>query len=478
MNTTRRRFLSTSALAGTCTLLAPHARAKGANGQLRVAVVGVKGRGSAHITSVLKHPEARLVALCDVDTSQLERRKTELAGKNVQVETFTDFRKMCESKDIDAITIATCNHTHALIALTAAANGKHAYVEKPVSHNIWEGRKLADGQEQYGVTIAHGFQRRSETAWEEAFAWLNEGHLGKLTLARGFCYKPRKSIGKVDGPQDPPSTVDYDLWSGPRKILPIMRGQFHYDWHWQSPYGNGDLGNQGPHQLDVCRWALGDPMELPSTVVSIGGRYGYDDDGDTANTQIVWLDTKPAPILFEVRGLPAKGLDWKNGMDRYGGVNLGNVIEYEGGTLTGGHGSSCIVKDREGKEVRTFKGGGDHIHNWINASLEGRQRPLHNAGNGHISAALAHLGNHSLALGKEIPQGEIAERASSNKAFGESFERMREHFTANGLQEIEVGHGVPLEIKPGTEEFTGEFAAAATRRDREFYRDGFALPNA
>ncbi|NNC88262.1 MAG: Gfo/Idh/MocA family oxidoreductase [Akkermansiaceae bacterium] len=478
MTTTRRKFLTTSAFAGTYSLLAPHARAQGANGQLRVAVVGVKGRGGSHIGAVLSHPKARLVALCDIDAGQLERRKGDLAKKKVAVETYTDYRKMCESDDIDAITIATCNHTHTIIALTAAAHGKHVYVEKPVSHNVWEGRKLAEGQEKYGVVIAHGFQRRSETSWQEAFAWLAEGNLGKLTLARGFCYKPRRSIGKVDGPQDPPAGVDYDLWSGPRKILPIMRKQFHYDWHWQSPYGNGDLGNQGPHQLDVCRWALGDPESLPPRTISIGGRYGYDDDGDTANTQVVWLETKPAPILFEVRGLPAKGLDWKNGMDRYKGVNLGNVIEYEGGTLTGGHGSGCVVKDKDGKEVRKFSGGQNHIHNWIDASRGGKQSPLHNAENGHLSAALAHIGNHSLALGKEHPQEQIAAALKDNAPLADSFERMREHLAANGLEDIQVGHGVPLSIKPGTEEFTGEFAAAATRRDREFYRKEFTLPNA
>jgi len=474
----RRHFLASSAFAGTYSLLSPHARAIGANDKLRIAVVGIRSRGGSHIGSIKKHPNAVLAALCDVDASQLARYKSSLAKENIAVETFTDYRKLCESKDIDAISIATCNHTHALIALTAAAAGKHVYVEKPVSHNIWEGRKLAEGQRDYGVVISHGFQRRSETCWAEAFDWLKEGHLGKLTLARGFCYKPRKSIGKVSAPQAVPKGVDYDLWSGPRKMDPILRKRFHYDWHWQSAYGNGDLGNQGPHQLDVCRWALGDPGQLPPRAFSIGGRFGYDDDGDTANTQILYLDAKPAPILFEVRGLPGKGLDWKAGMDRYKGIGIGNIIEYEGGTLSGGHGASCVVKDKEGKVVRQFKGGEDHVHNWIEACFSGKQNAMHGAESGHLSAALAHFGNHSLTLGKGHPQEEIAESLQKTPAVAEAFERMREHFAANGLKDLQPGLGVPLTIDPATEKFTGQYAKEANALDREFYREGFTLPNA
>ena len=311
----RRNLLRSSLYAGTFSLLAPHARAAGANGELRVVVIGVKGRGSSHISGVVSHKNARLVGLCDIDTDQLDRRKKELSKRHkiTGLKTYTDFRKVCEDPEVDAITVATCNHTHALIALTAAAQGKHVYLEKPVSHNVWEGERLAHGQADYGVVISHGFQRRSEEAWHDAFAWVKEGHIGKLTLARGFCYKPRKSIGKVSAPIAAPKTVDYDLWSGPRKLLPIRRKQFHYDWHWQSPYGNGDLGNQGPHQLDVCRWAQGDPMAHPKLLLTAGGRFGYDDDGDTANTQVLYASGHDggAPILFEVRGLPKQGLDWK-----------------------------------------------------------------------------------------------------------------------------------------------------------------------
>ncbi|MDA8968602.1 Gfo/Idh/MocA family oxidoreductase [Akkermansiaceae bacterium] len=473
----RRNLLRSSLYAGTFSLLAPHARAAGANGELRIVVIGVKGRGSAHINGVISHKKARLVGLCDIDTDQLDRRKTELEKRHklTGLKTYTDYRKVCQDPEVDAICIATCNHTHTLIALSAAAAGKHVYVEKPVSHNVWEGEKLALGQADYGVTIAHGFQRRSEQAWHDVFAWVKQGEIGKLTLARGFCYKPRKSIGKVSAPVAPPKTVDYDLWSGPREVLPIRRSQFHYDWHWQSPYGNGDLGNQGPHQLDVCRWALGDPMTYPTGFLTAGGRVGYDDDGDTANTQILYIDAKPAPILFEVRGLPKKGLNWKNGMPDYQGVTIGNVIEYEGGKILGGHGGSCEVVDHDGKVIKKFKGSGNSIHNFIDDVRGGKQDAVRGAENGHHSSALAHLGTHALNLGKTAGPDQIKAAFSKTPTLSDAHARMQEHLAANGVTEG-ITLGVPL-TTDGVR-LTGEFAAAASKLDRETYRDEFKLPNA
>ena len=355
-------------------------------------------------------------------------------------------------------------------------NGKHVYVEKPVSHNIWEGQKLFEGQKEYDVVISHGFQRRSEESWQDAFEWIKEGHLGKLKLARGFCYKPRKSIGKVSAPVVPPKSVDYDLWSGPRKMLPIRRKQFHYDWHWQSPYGNGDLGNQGPHQLDVCRWALGDPMELPKAVITAGGRLGYDDDGNTANTQVLYAEGGVAPILFEVRGLPKKGLDWKSGMPDYRGVTIGNVLEYEGGSLLGGHSASCEAVDKNGKSIKKFSGRGGHIHSWVDACLSGKQSQLHTAKNGHYSSAIAHMGTHALTLGKSSSQEKVKGALQTNSDVKDAIERMSEHLAVNGLKDAMPKLGVSL--TSDGKKLTGEFAAAANQLDREHFRKGFTLPNA
>jgi predicted dehydrogenase len=473
----RRQLLQTSVFAGTWSLLSPLARAVGANEDVRVAVIGFNSRGMGHIGDLLKAKGCRLVALCDCDETVLARAKEQLAKKGVNVATFTDYRKLCESKDIDAVSIATPNHTHVLISLTAAANGKHVYVEKPVSHNVWEGRQLALGAEKFKVIIQHGFQRRSETAWHEAFAWLNEGPIGKLKLARGFCYKPRPSIGKAKSPLEIPATIHSDLWFGPREVVPLMRQKFHYDWHWQSPYGNGDLGNQGPHQLDVCRWAIGDP-NLPETIVSLGGRVGYEDDGDTANTQLLWLEHKgKAPILFEVRGLPKADMKYGGGMDKYKGVDIGNVIEYDGGYLAGGHGASCVVYDNDGKKLKDFKGGVMHHQNWIDAIKANRIAPGLGAASAHCSSALAHLGAISLAMGTKE---DFKTWSSSNKnaVLGEAAERMAAHLDANqvDLTKTPIQMGAAISFDPEKEVIIGDLAAKANPLLKGSYRKGFTLP--
>jgi len=472
----RRHFLGTSAFAGTWSLLSPHALAQGANGDLRVAVIGLNSRGMAHVEGIVGAKGARLVAICDCDSKVLAKAKEKVEKDGPKLETYGDYRKLCESKDIDAVCIATPNHTHALIAATAAANKKHVYVEKPVSHNVWEGRMLADAQAKHGVIIQHGFQRRSETSWAEAFEWLGSGELGKLKLARGFCSKPRPSIGKVDAPVKPPSEVDYDLWCGPREMADVKRKQFHYDWHWQFPYGNGDLGNQGPHQLDVCRWALGDPKILPPVVVSCGDRYAHKDDGEWANTQIVFLGYDPAPIIFEVRGLPKKGVDYKSGMDDFKGQSVGNVIEYEGGWLSGGHSSGCAAYDREGKLLKKFEGGRSHFQSWIDSIHGGKQDPMLGVESGHLSSALAHIGNISWQLGEKTPAGKVRE-AFDHPAAAEAVERMEVHLKANGvdIEKEGVRLGATLTREGLKESFTGAGAEKANALLKDSYRKGFEV---
>jgi len=472
----RRHFLSTSAFAGTFSLLSPLARAQGANGDARIAIIGFNGRGKALLGQVLKAKGARVVALCDVDSGVLDKMAADLDKKGVKVTKYDDFRKCCESKDIDAVIIATPNHTHALIASTAAANGKHVYVEKPVSHNVWEGRELAKAADKHKVIIQHGFQRRSETGWLDAYAWMKEGEIGKVTIARGFCYKPRKSIGKVGTPKTPPSNINYDLWCGPREVVPVPRERLHYDWHWQQPYGNGDLGNQGPHQLDVCRMFIGDPALLPNSVISAGGRLGYEDDGDWANTQVVWLDYAPAPILFEVRGLPAKGLDWSAGMDKYKGVDIGNIIECEGGWIAGGHGGGSAAYDKGGKKIKEFNGSSPHMQNFIDSVHSGKIAKERQVESGHLSAALAHIGNISWKLGTKGGEKEGHE-AFGNPAAKDAFDRMAAHLVANGvdLAKTPVSIGKSLSLDTANERFTGAGAEEANALLKGSYRKGFEL---
>ncbi len=230
----------------------------GANGDIRIAVVGFNGRGGDHIQGFGKVGGVRLAALCDVDSNVLDREVKLLKDRSTPVEAYTDIRKLLENKEIDAISIATPNHWHSLAAIWGIQAGKDVYVEKPVSHNVSEGRRVVEAARKYNRIVQTGTQCRSSTGLQEAMAYLHDGSLGKVKLARGLCYKRRPSIGKVSTPQLPPASVDYDLWCGPAPKEPLMRTKLHYDWHWVWPTGCGDLGNQGIHQMDLARWALGE----------------------------------------------------------------------------------------------------------------------------------------------------------------------------------------------------------------------------
>lgn len=446
----KRRAFFYQTIAATALATAPRAFTQPTDSQVRVAVVGLHGRGKSHIEGILASRGARLVALCDVDAAVLSRHTAQLKEKGHEVLKFEDYRELCASPDIDAITVATPNHTHALIGIEAAKNGKHVYVEKPVSHNVWEGRQLALAQAKHGVMIQHGFQRRAENAWKEAFAWIAEGHLGGLVLARGLCYKARPPIGRADSTQPVPAGVNYDLWAGPRPTFPIDRRQFHYDWHWQFPWGNGDLGNQGPHQIDICRWALGDPG-LPLAVSACGNRFAQDDDGDWPNSIVVHLDYREAPIVMEVRGLPKAKQDYKTGMDTWFGESVGNLIEYEGGMLVGGHGPKCRVLDKAGQVLREFSGGGSSYQAWIDSIHSGKQDPILSAESGHLSSALAHLGNISWEVGQEMPE----RPPQSPETYEEAIHRMEVHLQANGIDfgEIPLRVGPRLPLIPEEERF-------------------------
>ncbi|HEY1081498.1 MAG TPA: Gfo/Idh/MocA family oxidoreductase, partial [Prosthecobacter sp.] len=470
-NTSRRTFLR-GTLAGAAGLatLPSWAKPIGANGDVRVAVIGFKSRGSGHISSLLKIPGVRLVALCDVDSAVMEKKVAELAKKDIKVKQYKDFRECCADPEIDAITIATPNHSHALIALTGLANGKHVYVEKPVSHNIVEGRKLIEAAaivQKKGLVLQHGMQRRSDLGWASAMEFVKSGKIGKTTLSRGINYKARKSIGKVPAPVQPPATVDYKLWSAPRAELPVNREQFHYDWHWQWAYGNGDIGNQGPHQLDVARWALGNPDLLPKRVMSFGGRWGYEDDGQTANNQMAFYEyAEGAPLLFDNRGLPMKDMNWAKGAEPVYRINgktsaprIGNVIHCEGGFV-----AESKAYDNEGKTIQkfdNFQDGPDHMLNFINSVRAGKlTKDVLDVSHGHHAAALAHMANVSYRLGKKISNDEVKERLSNSKAALETLGHFVENLEANkiDLKKEQIVTGPWLEFDPVKEVFTGEFA--------------------
>ena len=484
----RRRFIGLSAglaaggLGGA--LLAPHARAVGANGDIRLGVIGVGstvkigGKGKQDIRKFSQFPGVRVVALCDVDQAILDAEATEFKKRNEAVATYSDLRKLLDSKDVDAVIVTTPNHWHALATVWACQAGKDVYVQKPASHNIFEGRQMVRAARKYKRIVQCPSASRSPKGFQEALAYVREGHLGKVRWVYGLNYKPRVSIGKVAGPQPIPKSVDYDLWSGPAPKAPLTRKYLHYDWHWDWRYGNGDLGNMGIHFMDGCRMAAG-ADRLPRRAMCIGGRFGYDDDGLTPNTQIVYYDYQPAPIVFEVRGLPkdkaAQAGDWRVSMDSYRGMKLGVMVFCEGGYL-----AADKVFDNAGKLIRRFEPTTPDLGaNFIEAVRSRRAEDLlADICEGHLSAGLVHMGNISHRLGKAAKAGEITERIGGRKDLADCYERVEAHLAANGvdLSRTPVTLGPMLTMDPAAERFVGEFGPQANRLVGRPYRKPFVVP--
>jgi len=482
----RRQFLKSTWLTGAALSLVPtltraqstnvKARIVGANNDIRIAVVGLNGRGKNHLDG-LSMKGVRIVAICDVDNAVLDRTTAYLKEKhNIAPQPYQDVRKLLENKDIDAVTFATPNHWHSLGGIWAAQAGKDVYVEKPISHSLWEGRKLVEAARKYGRIMQAGTQTRSNHAIKEAIAWLRAGNLGKIKLARSLCYKSRDSIGKATEPCKIPATVDYDLWCGPApKEKELWRKKFHYDWHWQWPTGNGDLGNQGVHQVDMVRWALGYD-EVAPRVFSLGGRLGYDDDGTTPNTMISWLDYKEVPVIFEVRGLPTKAGDDK--MDQYRGERgVSAVFECDGGFMIFPNYTTAIAFDKDAKEIKKWEGTESHYANFIKAVRSRKISDL-NADilEGHLSAAISHQANISYQLGKTKSPDEVRDAVKNEKGVAEAFGRMEEHLVANNvdLKKATLTLGPVLEMNPKTERFTNN--EAANKLLTREYRKGFVVP--
>jgi hypothetical protein len=309
-------------------------------------------------------------------------------------------------------------------------------------------------------------------------AWLREGHLGKIQIARGLCYKPRESIGRAGGPVKVPESVDFDLWCGPAPKVAPVRKRFHYDWHWFWATGNGDLGNQGIHQMDVCRWALG-KEGLASRVISVGGRLGYEDDGQTPNTQFAVHDFGDALLIFEVRGLPSHvrrhgvSEEDKPPMDEYRGQGIGHVIECEGGYIAG-----ITAFDKDGKEMKKFSGHGEGHHaNWVKAIRSRKPSDL-NAEilETHLSSALCHTSNISYRLGRQSNPEEMKEALKSDSAAQETLARFEEHLARNSvdLKKNKATLGASLKMDGKAERFVDNMKAneLLTRE----YRKGFVVP--
>jgi predicted dehydrogenase len=470
---TRRTFLKTSALAaaGTAISAKSWSQVSGANGTIRVAVAGLNSRGAYLVREFNEVPGVRVVALCDVDTAVLAK-----ASRDFSItDTTGEFRDLLSRPDIDVVAIATPNHWHALQTIWACQAGKDVYVEKPVSHTIWEGRQEIAAIAKYGRIASAGNQARSAPCIAEAVAWVRAGNLGSIKVARGFCYKRRASIGLTVGPQPIPPTVNYDLWVGPAPFGPLRRKHLHYDWHWVFATGNGDIGNQGLHQMDVARWFLGEKLIAPHSL-AVAGRLGYHDDGETPNTVTVVHDYPAAPLVFEVRGLPSRTGTEK--MDAYRGIGVGNVIECEDGYVcVPATYTTATAYDNSGRVVREFRGGGSQEANFIEA-VRARDGSLLHApvADSHISSSLSHVSNISFRLGQAQSPAEILERIQGEPGMTEAAGRMFEHLAANGVDfsDTPIRLGVPLRIDPEPQRFVGNDEANALLT--QDYRAPYVVP--
>ena len=481
---TRRSFIQSSMAVGAGLALAgPTSRVLGANDRIRLAVIGTGGQGWGHMRYFSGIEGVELVAICDADRAKVEDRAKRIGDdRGVTPKTCTDMRRILDDNSIDAISSATPNHWHSLLTIWACQAGKDVYIEKPVSHNIWEGRKMIEAARKYDRIVQTGTQKRSDMGLKEAYEYIKGGNLGAIKWSRGFCYKPRHKgtngiVHGTNGPNPVPASVDYNLWCGPADMEPLRRQSLHYKWHWVWNTGNGDLGNQGIHEMDLARWAVGDPNHLPETVMSIGGRVGVDDAGETANTQIIYLGYKPAPVIFEVRGLPRKAGD--RSMDNFRGTRVGMCIQCENGYFVGGGGGGWTY-DNDGNKIKQFKGqGGEgHHQNFIKAVRSHKVSDLNaDIEKGHLSSAMCHMGNVSHRLGKHASIAEIR-NSIDNDDIMDSFERMVEHLEANeiNLDKEPLTVGPMLTMDPKKEKFVGDHSEMANMYIKRNYREPFVVP--
>ena len=415
-NVSRRNFISHGAkavagiaAAGTVMSAVKPRNVLGANDRITMAVIGIRSRGTTHYKRWAEIPGVQVKTLCDPDENLFTDRVKdleELQGKKPKTE--IDLRRIFDDRDIDAVSIATTDHWHALAAIWACQAGKHVYLEKPISHNIWEGRKIVEAARRYNRIVAAGMQNRSITGVIKAMQFLHEGRLGDVYMAKGLCFKPRDSIGKEqDAPV--PEGVHYDLWLGPAPWRPFNPNRFHYKWHWHWDYGCSDMGNQGPHQMDIARWGMQKHIH-PKKIKCVGGYFAFDSDQESPNTQLATFEYDDGKIIqFEVRGLYTNAED---------GIIIGNLFfgsegwmhlngntwkTYYGRKNEPGPSFEGDIEEATDPSNLAGTGGFGHFGNFIHALRNGNWMDL-NADilEGHKSTVMCHLGNLSNRLGREL----------------------------------------------------------------------------
>jgi len=469
---TRRDFMKSAVAAGAITIL-PSSRVRGANDSIRVGLIGCGGRGTgAHLPGFAGLDGVVVVAVSDPDKERMAGAAKVIESKyGNKAEQHLDMRRLLDRKDIDVIANATQNYWHGLSTIWACQASKHVYVEKPLSHYIWEGRQMVNAARKYNRIVQCGTQHRSEAHFVEAIQWIREGNLGAIKHIVAFANKRRSSCGKRKTPLPIPESIDYDLWCGPAKKVPIYRDRLQYDCSFDWNTGDGESCNQGVHEIDVARWCLGEEG-LPRRVISLGGRFVFNDACDVPNSQITFYDFPTAPVLYEVHNL-TKAKDSQE-MPNYRGEGVGVIVECEGGSVSLYRG---IAWDRGGKEVRKFAGGGDHFANFITAVRKGAPKEL-NAEilMGHVSTAVCHMGNISYRLGRTASRKQMQARLADTPLFLPMFERFMEHLTAHGIdvdvRTVTLGPWLSIDI----ENERLQRNRAGNRLVRGTYRTPYTVP--
>lgn len=457
-------------------------RVIGANETIHVAVAGLNGRGGSHVGEFSKMPGVEITYLVDPDTRTFKNRLEQIRKNDGrEPATVQDIRRVLEDKSVDAVSVATPNHWHSLITIWACQAGKDVYVEKPCSHNVHEGRVAVEAARRYNRIVQHGTQSRSSREWAHSVAAVQSGKLGKLQVSRALCYKPRGSIG-VKPMSDPPAELAYDIWLGPASKQAFHANLVHYNWHWFWDFGNGDIGNQGVHEMDKARWLIpaagpgeyGTSATFPKSVVSLGGRFGYHDQGETANTQISIMDFGDTQLIFEVRGLKTND---------FHGQKVGNIAHLEAGTLAGGKfypkgKTEAVLLSQIMPLEKAPRPGNGHFGNFI-AAMRSRKVEDLNADilEGHYSAALCHLANISYRLGEEVPCNKAAGAFGDDKAAYETLARMEEHLKNNGVAQdgLKYRLGRKLAFDAATESFSGD--SEANQLLTRAYRAPYVVPD-
>ncbi|MEN6407815.1 MAG: Gfo/Idh/MocA family oxidoreductase [Thermoguttaceae bacterium] len=485
---TRRQFLGDSALAAAVLAAIPSGnllagapdepimpqREKRAGDLLQLAIVGARTRGLQHVDAFLRNPNTEIAYVVDVDERVGQACVESIGRRQRRKPKFVrDLRHMLDDRSVHMVSIATPNHWHALAAIWSMQAGKDVYVEKPISYNVSEGRRIVEAARKYNRICQAGTQCRSMQGTIDAIEYLKAGKLGEVNLARGLCYKRRKSIGPKGSFQAPPE-VDYDLWCGPARKLPLTRSKFHYDWHWQREWGNGDMGNQSPHQMDILRWGLG-LDRLADRVITFGGRLGYEDAGDVANTEVALLDFGGKTLAFEVRGLAA---------DPLRGAQIGVIFYGSEGYLVMTSYTAGAVFDPSGRCVRKLDGGGDHFGNFVDA-VKARDPKLLRADvlEGHLSSAHCHLASMSYYLGQKASPGEIRTALAALKTredAADCLDRTLAHLKANhvDVEKTPLTLGPVLQVDARNETIVGNAAANAMLARDGGGRAPFVVPKA